>query len=164
MGSGVCGCSVGGLFSHAPRLRLTRAQPLGCQLRGAQLLRCGTGKCSPWDTLQKREKDQVCGGVQAVRAGSPTCPSTHSLCALTLGASWRLTSGRWIPSELVYWDLGLSCPRGSGRPLEQHLPWDSISPSPVPERPNQGTKGFPARWWCACCILSVGIVRAPWSW
>lgn len=86
-------------------------------------------------------------------AGSPTCPNTHRLCALTLGAFWCLASRRWIPSELVYRDLGLR--------LCQHLPCASISPTPVPERPDQGTKGFPARWWCACCILSVGIVRAP---
>lgn len=74
------------------------------------------------------------------RAGSPTCPGT-----LTLGASWSLASGQWIPSELVCWDLDLSCPRGSRRPLCQHLPCTSISPKPVLARLNRGTKGSPAR-------------------
>lgn len=75
------GCLWAGCSATRPASSsLTRAQPRGCQLRGAQLLCRGTGKCSPRDALQSTKKDRVGGGSGCEGPALPRVP-TRTACA-----------------------------------------------------------------------------------
>lgn len=75
-------------------------------------------------------------GGEGVRVALPHAPSSHSHCVLTLGASWRLARGQWIPPEPVCGDLGLSY---SGVP---DVPCTSISLTPVSVCPDLRTEAL----------------------
>lgn len=143
---------------RAPPLAHLRpaSEPLAAPLR--------TGKRSPRAACITDEGGRPGRGFGKRGASSLLCLSSHSRCALALGASWRLSSGQWIPLEPVCPDLGLSCPRGPDVRCASIFPVPaSISPTPVLVHSDRGTRGSPARprRWGPWCALGVGVVRVP---